>query len=61
MSSSGRERSRAWVGGAESSPVGVCRFEPSFNDNVKQHSSIDVYGRASEDELSSQIDQLANA
>ncbi|CEM07801.1 unnamed protein product [Vitrella brassicaformis CCMP3155] len=43
------------------------KFEPSFDDNVKQHSSIDVYGRTESEssdeqaELDKQIEELANA
>jgi hypothetical protein len=33
------------------------RYEPSFDDNVKQDKSIDVYDR----EFDDQVDALANA
>ena len=36
------------------------RFEPSFDDNVKQDKSIDVYGR-SEEEHNDDVAKLANA
>ena len=36
-------------------------YEPSFDDNVKQDSSIDVYGRASEDEFADEIKRLADS
>lgn len=35
-------------------------FEPSFDDNVKQDKSIDVYGRADED-FNDEVSKLANA
>lgn len=37
-------------------------YEPSFDDNVKQHSSIDVYGRDdSDDPLADEIKRLAES
>mmetsp|Transcript_19979 Transcript_19979/g.62839 ORF Transcript_19979/g.62839 Transcript_19979/m.62839 type:complete len:211 (+) Transcript_19979:36-668(+) len=37
-------------------------FEPSFDDNVKQHSSIDVYGRTDDsDDLADEIKRLAES
>lgn len=40
----------------------VYRYEPSFEDNVKQDISIDVYGRKEDDkgDLTNEIDRLAN-
>ncbi|CAM9334843.1 unnamed protein product [Ascophyllum nodosum] len=36
------------------------KFEPSFDDNVKQDKSIDVYGREDDDAVSKQVEQLEN-
>lgn len=40
----------------------VYRYEPSFEDNVKQDISIDVYGRKEDEkgDLNSEIERLAN-
>lgn len=36
-------------------------FEPSFDDNVKQDASIDVYGRTEEEEdMEDEVARLAN-
>ncbi|EME29584.1 uncharacterized protein Gasu_30230 [Galdieria sulphuraria] len=37
------------------------KFEPSFEDNVKQDISIDVYGRKKDEEVKSEIEKLYNA
>jgi hypothetical protein len=38
------------------------KFEPSFEDNVKQDISIDVYGRKKDDkDLKNEIEKLYNA
>lgn len=36
------------------------KYEPSFDDNVKQDKSIDVYGREEEDATKQQVEQLEN-
>lgn len=36
-------------------------FEPSFDDNVKQDRSIDVYGRETDDSLADEIKRLAES